>query len=202
LNQNFRTAQITDLDSIVSLHRSALPDDLLPELGDEFLRDFFYPAVLTAPHVHSVVFEINHVVKGFVIFEAPVGHLTNILKQLLKKKPWPILKALANNPRAIASLISTLRSTTSISQPLDIQTFAELFVIGIDESTRGQGIGKKMVSVGLQTLQKEESNLEGCLVRTSSTDAKKFYESLGCKLVGHQFRGRKKYYLFAFPWPY
>ncbi|MFQ5443818.1 MAG: GNAT family N-acetyltransferase [Nitrospinales bacterium] len=70
---------------------------------------------------------------------------------------------------------------------------AEISFLATEPASQGLGIGTQIVEKGLNSLQLLSPNAKGCFVKTSSSNAKKFYEGLGFRPYGEEIRGGKTF---------
>lgn len=194
-----RFATQEDIKQISQIHQSSLPDDLLPSLGSRFLESFFYPRLFKIHSVLIIVAEDERSLLGFVIFESSAGEVSAELRREIRRRPWPLMRALSTRWAALLKILRTLNSKQVLDSDISLENVAELFVIGVSPEAQGRGIGKKLVWFGINHL-KSRGNVRGCIVRTSLDPARKFYKSLGCVKVGEEFRGPTKFDILAFPW--
>ena len=72
---------------------------------------------------------------------------------------------------------------------IDISKFPELYLIASDPASQGQGLGGELLAEGLAQLK--EQGCPGCLVKTSSDGAKRFYLRHGFREIGEEYRGSR-----------
>lgn len=189
-----REGSLKDIDQLVEIHRQALPKDFLPRLGAAFLKNTFYPLVLSSPYTLTLVWEDNKdkFIKSFVIF-TDNHHL--FTSELLKYKK-EIFKTIISHSLADSKLLmETLFNVLFVNQKVDpsfttlVQQVPELVLIATHPFYQSQGIGYQIVAEGLKTLK--DKKYTHCLVKTSSPKANIFYNRLGFYKIGEEYRGNR-----------
>lgn len=165
------------LRQISEIHRTALPDDFCSILGREFLENIYYPALLKNPQNIGLCAVDDSNVNGFIFFESN----PKFLNELIRAHFFAILcKALKYiwKPSFIGYVISVV-ILVFFRKPQPYEKGCELNYIAVRNSNQGQGIGKKLVTKGLQEVSKTSANY--CWVKTleKTPETIHFYESLG-----------------------
>lgn len=185
-----RRVQPTEISELSKIHRSALPCDLLPQLGERFQETLFWPAVMRDPRCETFVAVQDRLPVGFVIFEQTPGALMQQLKKSISKRPLLFAAILLSQPGAIVKVLSNVFSKLELTINEPIHKFCELFLIAVSPEYQGQKIGQKLVMEGLLALQPWQKQ---CLVRTSSRRAEAFYHRHGFLTVGCEKRGASRF---------
>ena len=169
MKNNFRISPLKPqwVEKIARIHFDSLPSDFLPKLGLDFLTNTFYPAVLSSTS-GKVFIAVN-------IFDEPVGFVlvtldsNGFLTSILKNRFWDFLKIgisssfisrenLRNNFHIVLSSIFS-KSTPDIG---------EIYIIAIENSFRGKGIGKLLIKKSFDFLK--ENSIGGIKIKTLSSN--------------------------------
>ena len=189
-----RAATEADIPALATIHARALPDDLLPRLGVDFLRDVFYPTALRLTGVSVwVATDAADTPIAFVVFAEDADSLTAQLR-----RRWPaVLRATAkrtvSDPGLLVALAAVAKAPEVVwgrDAPPSMAKAPELYVIATDPAAQGQGAGSELTRHGVKDLASRGHR--DCIVRTSSPDALRFYQRLGFRTVGHERRGRRR----------
>jgi hypothetical protein len=100
-----RKAKISDVNRISELHSKALPKDLLPSLGLDFLVKTYYPAVLNSSFSNVYLLEKDGIVVSFVVFATDTSELAKIIKADKIRILFAIVKKTITNPRIPFSIL-------------------------------------------------------------------------------------------------
>lgn len=183
-----------DAPTLASLHAAALPADLLPRLGRDFLLKRFYPFALASPHAFTLAAEQDGEVLGFVMFTQDTPAF---MRQLRRLAPFMLVAALTRFPRDLSVLAELARCGLGFRSdteglPGAPEACPELFVIAVAQESRGAGVGSALVREGLARLSETQAGASlGCLVKTSSGQAYEFYSRLGFRAAGFEWRGTR-----------
>lgn len=193
-----REANINDAEALAAIHVAALPNDLLPRLGTQFLSTHFYRVVLRSEHAFTILDEEDHAIRSFIIF----AHNSNaVTKQVMGKKfslLWHLFIAVPRDPSILGEIIGHLKGfkTELISQPNEtIEKTPELYLMATAPEHHSKGIGSRLIQRGLEVLA--QRNLQ-CIVKTSSDIAKKFYLKNHFEEIGTEFRHKRKLHILLY----
>ena len=140
------------IPQVVTIHCASLPGDFLPQLGANFLQKTFYPAVI-ASNQAKLFIESNPEgdVAGFIIVTLDSG---KFLSRVIKDHFWSF---------AATGIRSSLRSFKHFKKNVEIlytslfskdtHPAGEIYIIAVDESLRGKGIGARLVNAAKDYLQ-------------------------------------------------
>ena len=193
-----RKAAERDLPAIVDIHMSALSNDLLPNLGRDFLKKEFYPTVLTSKHALTLVNVEDVIVNAFVTFADDSDALTT---QIMRNKVMLakyVFLGLIKNITLIGEIISHIKGCkTEIRSRVDIdlKKIPELYLMATAREHQAKGIGGQLISKGLEVLSQES---QACLAKTSSNRAKGFYLEHHFEEIGYEYRGKRKLYILLY----
>lgn len=180
-----RTAQPDHLCQVAEIHYRSLPDDFLPSLGLDFLEQMYYPAAFQSQHAATLVaLEDGHPV-GFVTIAHDSDRFTReILRRRLPVLATYALRAALRDPRHLSKSLEVFRSVVA-SKPDPIK--GEIVFIAVDQTHRGQGVGKKLVTAALDYLR--QKGVQFCRTKTLAQNIGviKMYERMGWR-VRDRFR--------------
>ncbi len=197
-----RKAHNEDIPFLVKIHMAALPGDLLPRLGRDFLVKTFYPAVLRSDQAFTIVHEEDGAPDAFVIFAYHSDALTN---QVIKDKvslAGSMLRGLLADPTLAREAFGFLRGfRTELEEDLRIklEEIPELYLIATSPDRQSRGLGCQIVRHGLRLLADE--GYPCSLVKTSSDRAREFYLKQGYRLIGFEYRQKRRLYLLLHEYP-
>ncbi|MBI5122701.1 GNAT family N-acetyltransferase [Candidatus Roizmanbacteria bacterium] len=165
-----KKAEISDIDSIVKLHRTELKTEFLPSLGKNFLIKLYQDLYLRKNCIILVAKDHNNL-KGFIVgskkfsddFYFVIKH--NFLKYFLLLIPQVLL-----HPKIFIKILETFLYTKKQGLSPD----AELVVIAVSKKYRRKGNGKKLVRELEKILKKQKINNYKVTVGASNF----FYKSL------------------------
>ena len=190
-----REAHKRDIRDIAAIHRAALPGDLLPRLGDNFLRKVFYPIVVGTDRALVIVHEESGKIGSFIVF---VYDGKEVLKEATRRKTAlaaHLLVALPSDISLLREVVSVARGfRTDIHRDRDVclAGVPELYVMATAPGRQSHGLGGELLERGIEILSDKHSQ---CLVKTSSQAAKKFYEKHQFSEIGLEYRGARQVHL-------
>ncbi len=188
--ETIRKAKIADASRISELHSKALPKDLLPSLGMDFLVRTYYPAVLNSSFSNVYLLEKDGVAVSFVVFATDTSELAKIIKADKLSILIAIMKKSITNPRIPFSILGFILGKVNWEEKIaDIEHMPELYSIATEPSLQSKGYGKLITEEGLRELASLNEK-KGCIVKTSSDGAFKFYQRIGFRKIGYEKRGK------------
>jgi len=155
------------ISQIVKIHCESLPDDFLPRLGSSFLKETFFPAVINSKQAKLFIeVDKNEIVSGFVIITLDSREF---FSDVLKENFWSF---------ATTGIRSSFRSFKQFKDNLVILLSSlflkesgqsgEIYIIAVDKSMRGRGIGAKLIYIAEQLLI--ENNIPAIKIKTLSSN--------------------------------
>ena len=184
-----RKATDQDIPYLSSIHMAALPDDLLPRLGTAFLTRCFYPAGIDSKNAFILVnVNAENCICAFSVF----AYDSELFLQAVKRRKFFLFFSMFKTVLASLSFLKEiaiyLRKFRMVLKEtdIDLSRFPELYLIATNPEYQGLGLGGELLTEGLARLR-----TEGCLVKTSSTDAKRFYIRHGFREIGKEYRGSR-----------
>jgi ribosomal protein S18 acetylase RimI-like enzyme len=185
-----RFAEKKDCARIAELHLKALPQDLLPSLGIEFLKFVYYPAVIESSFSKVFVLEKDGVPVSFVVFATDTSELAKIIKEDKLSILTAIIKKSFTNPRIPLNILGFILGKVFWEETIqDTFHMPELYSIVTEPSEQSKGYGKLITLKGLESLSRLNGKT-GCIVKTSSDGAFRFYQRIGFRKVGYEKRGK------------
>lgn len=177
LIQKLREEHIPEL---VRTHRQALPEDYLPGLGEEFLRNLFFPFLLRTPSTKTLVCLRKARPVGFIV-GCHDSHA--FLWQLLAYRPVQLVGYIAQasfrNPKIF---FKTVETAFFGSSPVE-NILGELFLIAVKPGEQNKGIGRLLVGRLAEEFSGTEDRFLKVKVACRNTQANQFYEKLGFTLI-------------------
>ncbi|HNN06854.1 MAG TPA: GNAT family N-acetyltransferase [Leptospiraceae bacterium] len=192
-----RMACLEDSEALTEIHCSALPDDLLPKLGKKYIKNVYYSKVLKSKYAITMLLEKGEIPVSFVTFTLEPEKL---LIEIKKQKIALLLALIKNSfsqPGIVPSLWNNMNTKTHFDGNINPVDFPELFFIASVPDQQGKGLGKMLIKKGLQELE-HISEKPGCIVKTSSESAFRFYIREGFKEIGYEMRGSRKFCILCF----
>jgi GNAT superfamily N-acetyltransferase len=191
-----RSAMTDDAAALAEVHVAALPDDFLPRLGRRYLRRRFYPMVLMSSGVDLFVAERSDEVLAFALFVEDGESLSSALAAdwagLAMYVPFAVLR----RPSVVCDIIGQRRREPDLSR--DISGVPELYLMASEPGCQSKGLGGNLLEHGLEVLGTRN---QGCVVKTSSSRARQFYERHGFELVGVERRATRSLDVLLWPSP-
>jgi len=187
------------IEQVVKIHCASLPYDFLPQLGQDFLSKTFYPAVITSNQAEFLIdTDESGNVTGFIIVTLDSG---KFLLQIIKDHFWSFAAT------GIRSSMHSLKHFQNNIQILFSSTFSnknthpvgEIYIIAVDESLRGKGIGASLVNTAEDYLQQHSITAIKIKTRTSNKDWISFFKKSGWSvidqfnLIGNNYTVLQKY---------
>ena len=160
------------------LHQECIHTGKLSSYGERFLKQL-YMAIPKCPTGFGEVYEEGDEVLGFVACAESIGRL---YRQSLLRRGFfmalPMVRRLVR-PRVIKQVIETLRYPSEVSEDLPA---AEILSIAVDPESQGKGIGKMLISAGLEEFKRRGIQQVKVAV-LEILPSNKFYQRYGFKLV-------------------
>ncbi len=177
MNYHVRKSQSSDFPKISDIHINELKNDLLPFFGVQFLSEHFYPMLYKSDECEIYVTYHDTELCGFIVIDITGDGIKKAASKLHKELMLAGLKNILGTIKFIPQMISILFSSNWSGE------IAEIAFVATKHDYQRQGIGKYMINYVLKSLSLP------CIVKTSETSAKKFYEKLGFVSVGTERRG-------------
>jgi ribosomal protein S18 acetylase RimI-like enzyme len=175
-----------DIPAIVALHRRALPRDFITSLGERFLAEVFYAAILAREEGVGVVARRGDALAGFVVGAHPAeSWYPALLREHRSALARGVVSRLASGPEALLELgevaFAMLKGS---SDPAGFP--ADLGYIAVSEAARGAGVGAALVRRFLDALRARGA--AGCWTKTyaSNAAARRLYERSGFHEIGRR----------------
>ena len=154
------------IEAVVAIHLSSLPTDFLPSLGKEFLSELFYPAVISSKYANGLVYVIDGKCIGFVII---TYDSTKFLLEVIRSKPILFFSHLLRYTlSSLENFIFLIHLAKSLFTNKSEKGYAEIYVIAVEKSCRGKGIGNTLVNASI--LQARNQGRLGIRIKTLITN--------------------------------
>jgi len=203
-----REAIKSDIEALVRIHSDSLPHSLLPRLGENFLKNKFYPMLVASENTLLLVKELAGEVVGFALFVYDSQHLE---KEIMKHKASlgiAVIKRSFSDHRIFSAAFRRLCSPkirtdktegfieSSKNQTPAINEMPEFYTLAVLPDFRNKGIGTELTLKGLSILQ--ENNKSACIAKPASHIACSFFQKLGFRNIGKEIRGQNERFLMIF----
>jgi ribosomal protein S18 acetylase RimI-like enzyme len=181
-----RTCVITpitpdDVPRVVTIHRDALSQDLLPSLGAPFL-ECLYRSMLDSGGVFGFVARVDEQPCGFVLATtATSGMFRTVLSRSGLALLWRVFPRILARPRVVGSLI---QASLYPQQVPAVPEQAELLVIAVDAPYRRSGCGVHLVKALNAEFARRGTASYKVTVHEDNRQATRFYEKMGFTLRG------------------
>lgn len=180
-----------DWEAVLAIHRRALPDSLMCMLGPKYLRHTLYPLVTLGSEGRAIVVEAEGRLCGFAMYGASQHAITGVLK---KHWGWLLLtilrKCLKFDYTFMKFFVSVL-CAQSVQRSVTPQAM-HLFLIAVDPSRHGQGLGSLLLQTSLPLAAEHFSKRE-CVVEARTEAAQRFYEHNGFTMCAVERLGIREY---------
>ena len=173
-----RNAVLSDSQSIAEIHKDSLPNDPATELGVRFMSRSLYPQLIREAKCALVSTDsLTGRVIGFVIFGRPVS-----MWSIMRRNPGQLFDLIRSGkilkPALWRKTLTVL--LLGMRQPRDLPE-CELQWIALDRQWQGQGIGHRMLALGLDSLARNGTNSVWVRTLAATPENIRFYENAGFK---------------------
>lgn len=173
-----RKANVSDVNSIVTIHIDAFKGFFLTSLGLSFLT-FYYTCFIKSDETVAMVAEEDGVIYGFsASTKVCKGFNSRLIKSNFLAFCLLSLKMLFTTPKALLRLVKNL--TKKGKGVEDNEDYAELYSIGVSRASQGKGVGKMLLAASEEVMKRE-----GVIRVSLTTDYENnektvgFYNSMG-----------------------
>lgn len=168
--------QKRDAGQVAALHAATITEGFLLRLGRRFLRQMYLGV---AEDEHSVVYvaRAGDRVLGFCAYSEDVSAM---YKRVLRSRWWRLGWASVPNslnPFVLKEVLDTLRYPAK-QAAVDLPP-AEILSIGVDASTRGGGVGRKLLDRALEHARAAGQTRVKVLAGAKLAGANAFYQRYG-----------------------
>jgi ribosomal protein S18 acetylase RimI-like enzyme len=176
---NVQPLTVDHAQRIAEIHAQALAGDFLPSLGIPFLAEL-YRGILGLGLGFGFV-TVNDGVSGFVLGSDDTSAL---FRTVMLKRAIPLglrlLPALVRRPALLRNIIQTF---TYPEQEGKVPVAAELVVIAVDATVRGQGQGAALCNALEADFRRRSITRYKVTVNQSNDGANRFYQRQGFQLA-------------------
>jgi len=160
---NYKVVKINEYRYLADIHLDAFHGFFLSSLGKRFLNAYYNAALKSTEAIAVCAVDDHEQIQGFATGCArSQGFHKRLILKNISKFLFQGLFILFTNPKALMRLI---RNLDKISNENDDGNYAELISIGVSQSSKGLGVGKKLIKVF-----EEEAKRRGCQKITLTTD--------------------------------
>jgi len=150
------------IPEVAEIHMQSLPDDFLPGLGYDFLKNTFYPAACNSPYGKIFISAENDHPNGFAIVTKDSG---GFFRSIVQDQFWEFfkigLRTSLSSCKQLKNNIEILFS--SLKKNVD-ENYGEIYEIAVRKEDQGKGIGKKLVLESIEYLKHE--GIPGIRIKT------------------------------------
>ena len=163
------------------LHASGVPNDLMTQIGTDFLGNLFYRGLAASPHAIVLTIMDGETVAAFA---AVALDMKRCLRQIVMSQPMMSVRYgfshILFQPKLWRPFIEAMRLNTPEQQ----QPAAEILMIATADAYRGRGLGVKLLSAIDDEMQRR--GIKACLarVREDNIHAIRMYEICGYREIG------------------
>jgi ribosomal protein S18 acetylase RimI-like enzyme len=162
-----RKAKESDIPAIVQLHYTNLKEGVLHQLGKKTLS-LFYRGIFKDKKSFILLCVRGEYIAGAVAASCDSGKtISRIKKENFSKLIWPCLALLIKRPRFVTHFLKE-----ESNQPLG----SELMFIFVDNDSRRQGIGDKLIEATSKEFSKRGVKKYRITILPTNSGGKKFYE--------------------------
>lgn len=176
-----------DVDGLIRIWLSALPDDFLSQLGSKFIGEVYIPELLSSPDSLGYVATESNEIRGFVLACNSKGLLLRVVAKHLPAFIVAWISALVTAPLRVVVSTSSVASylIRSAFSPIVTEEYMELCYIAMHQNCRGQGVGRALVErlhSGISTRTNAKALSVKTLLGKGRGRAGSFYEMNGFKV--------------------
>lgn len=189
MKTDFVTARLLHQDSklqavcgtLAKLHAIGAPDDLLTQMGVDFLKNLFYPGLLGSSNAVVLTVMDEETVAAFV---AAAVDMQRCLREIVMSRPlrsvWYGFSSVLVQPRLWRGFLEA----TQVSAPEHAQPAAEILMVTTAINYRGRGLGRRLLLTLDEDLRRR--GVRACIarVREDNTHAMRMYENSGYRDIG------------------
>lgn len=174
------------IPQIVNIHCASLPDDFLPQLGRDFLEKTFYPAVIACERAALLIDRDQRgIACGFIIVTQDSGQF---LSQIIRTHLWSfVLTGIRSSLRSWGHFRRNVQILFSSVFGKDTHPAGEIYIIAVNASMRGKGIGARLVNAAEEYLRQNGIAAIKIKTLTSNEDWIGFFKKAGWDVID-QFR--------------
>lgn len=182
----------SEIDQLVFVHKNNLPDDILTNMNTNFLKRT-YRKWMNSETTQVLTAKKNNEIIGFLVLSLIPSLTMKALTEDLIYLFFSLLHFIVRNPKRILELVSFISPSNHILYnefEEIIKISPEIYILAISKNFQRQGIGHLLINEVKSLLVKKK--IQHLIVRTSSNDARSFYEKNKFLCVGKENRGSRK----------
>ncbi len=180
---------------VTRIHMQSLPDDFLPGLGADFLRDIFYPAAMNSPYGCVYAAVENDRPLGFVVI---TQYSARFFRSIVKDQFRGFIRTgLKTSFSSFRNFKKNLEVLASLFEKNVYEDFGEIYEIAVSPDRQGQGVGKALVSQSVEYLK--EAQIPGIKIKTrkNNTSWIAFFQRSGWHLAQEMRLIGKEYVILS-----
>jgi ribosomal protein S18 acetylase RimI-like enzyme len=186
----------SEIAQVAAIHRAALPKDILPRLGMNFLTKILYPALNASAHAQVIVCREGIDVAGFnVLSFNNQALLKDILKYNFFAFAWYSIKPIFLDFQLIADIFGLLFQG---DQPKEnFSDFGEVYIIAVNPALQSKGVGKALIQEGMAILAQRK--LKGIKIKTAIHNTRwiAYFQKNNWSEIAHIKINKKEYVILA-----
>lgn len=169
-----------DLLEVATIHHGALPDDFLPSLGLDFLKNVYYPAAMSSAFAATLVAKSKDRIAGFITVAHDSPRFTrDVLKGKWLRIARYVLRSILVQPIILLRSVEVLWSML-FSKPDPVK--AEIVFIAVAPEFQRQGIGRQLVAAAVKYLMKHHEPICRTKTLASNHDVITMYQTMGWRV--------------------
>jgi len=166
-----RKAKGNDINNIIRLHLKTFGKNHFSTVFTKKMLKRYFELLLSMNEFNFVYYsDDGHLLLGYIIagFKSQ-----NAVSQFTRERFWLLILTLIKNPKFISEKVIELLNRK------ERKVKCRLYLIGVDNNSKGKGIGKELVNQLETELKKNGINEYGLSVRKDNTEAIGFYNKSG-----------------------
>jgi len=180
------------IDDLLSLHQELLPRSPVILLGESFMRDFYYSALVDEGLLFGSVAYLGTEPAGFcVATDDSSGFIRTGMRKRWRQLMFTMTRSIVTSPARVLPVIEALQIMQSRTDGVDHTNYGELLSLGVrpafrscrDESGERLSISRDLVDSALGRLRARGVSRMCAIVDADNLSAQLFYKSEGWGLV-------------------
>lgn len=154
----------SDITQVATIHSIALPNDILPRLGFNFLTRILYPALNHSEYAEVIVSREGKAITGFNVLSF---NNQKLLKDIVKYNflafAWFSIGSVLHDFQLIADIFGLLVQGNQSPEPHP--EYGEVYIIAVNPALQSKGVGKALILEAMRIFN--ERKLAGIKIKTS-----------------------------------
>ena len=171
-----KSAKVDDIDNIITLHLRSFGRNHFSAVFSKRMLEKYFVLLLSMNEFNFVYYsEDSSLLLGYVI----AGNKSqDAVNKFTEENFWHLIFTLIKNPKFIMEKIHEI-ITRIRGDRNERKAACRLYLIGVNDEYKGQGIGKKLVNHLEEELRKSGIINYGLSVRKDNKEAIRFYDKSG-----------------------